>query len=79
MTAFQERFARREDAIARQYDYEDRTVFVADLGPGRDGSIDLLEGTAIVVVGDEQYEFDVPEGEARASMSNGVVTVEVKR
>ncbi|WP_255195741.1 DUF7127 family protein [Halorarius litoreus] len=79
MTAFQERFARREDAIARQYEYEDRVVLVADLGPGRNGSIDLLDGTAIVVVGDDEYEFDLPEGEARASMSNGVVTVEVKR
>lgn len=79
MSAFQERFARRDDAIARRYEYDDRVQFVVDLGPGREGSVDVLEGAAIVVVGDEEYEFEIPVGEARASMSNGVVTVEVSR
>lgn len=79
MSAFQERFARRDDTVARRYDYDDQVVFVADLGPGKEGTVDVLEGTAIVVVGDEQYEFEIPVGQARASMANGVVTVEVSQ
>jgi hypothetical protein len=77
MSAFQERFARRGDTLARRFDYDDLVVFVADLGPGRDGSVDVVGETAIVVVDDEQYEFDLPAGEARGSIVNGVVTVEV--
>jgi hypothetical protein len=77
MSAFQERFARRDDTVARRYDYDDQVVFVADLGPGREGSVDILGDTAIVVVDDEQYEFEIPAGEARGSIANGVVTVEV--
>ncbi|WP_255149397.1 DUF7127 family protein [Halorarius halobius] len=79
MSAFQERFAQNDDAIARRYDYDEVTVLVADFGADRDGSVDLVGETAIVVVGDEEYEFEVPEGVARASMTNGVVTIEVKR
>lgn len=79
MSAFQERFARRDDTIARRYDYDDQILFVADLGPGREGSVDVLDGTVIVVLGDEEYEFEIPAGEARGSIANGVVTVEVDR
>ena len=43
-----------------------------------DGSVDIVDGTAIVVVGDEHYEFEVPAGASRAVMNNGVVTVELE-
>ncbi|WP_435193888.1 DUF7127 family protein [Natronomonas sp. EA1] len=65
------------DVLARRYDYEDTTVFVADLGATDDASVDVVDGTAIIVIGDEQYELELPGGEARASINNGVVTVEV--
>lgn len=79
MVAFQERFARRDDAVARRYEFDDQIVFVADLGPASEGTVDVLDDTAIVVVGDEQYEFELPGGGARTSMNNGVVTIEVDR
>lgn len=79
MVAFQERFARRDDAVARRYEFDDQVVFVADLGPASEGTVDVLGDTAIVVVGDEQYEFELPEEGARTSMNNGVVTIEVDR
>lgn len=79
MDAFQERFARRDDAVARRYEFDDQVVFVADFGAARDGTLDVVGDTAIVVVGDEQYEFELPEGAAHTSMNNGVVTVEVDR
>ena len=43
-----------------------------------DGSADVVDGTAIVVVDGEHHEFDVPTGASRAVMNNGVVTVELE-
>ena len=74
----QQRFADREGAV-RRYEYDDSIVLAADTGPGTDATVDVVDGTAMVVVGDRQYEFDVPEGEAQAFIKNGVVTVEVGR
>lgn len=67
----------QEDVLARRYEYEDGVVLVADLGATDDASVDVVAGTAIVVVGDEQYELALPAGEARASINNGVLTIEV--
>ncbi|AKH97914.1 DUF7127 family protein [Halanaeroarchaeum sulfurireducens] len=72
----------RDEVLYRQYDYGDETVFVADLGAsGMNASVDVIGGTAIVVLdtpeGSEQYEFDVPAGDAHTFISNGVLTVEV--
>lgn len=77
MTQFQQRFASRDDTLARRVDYDDSVLFVVDLGPSRDASVDVVDGSAIVVVDGDEFEFDIPEGEARASMSNGVVTIEI--
>ena len=52
-------------------------MVVADFG-GVDGSVDVVDETAIVVVGDEHYEFEVPTGASRAVMNNGVVTIELE-
>jgi hypothetical protein len=65
--------------VGRRYDYDGRTVLVADFGASAEGSVDLVGDTAIVVVGDDQYEFEVPAGvSARASVNNGVLTIEVE-
>jgi len=69
----------REQGIdGRTVEYDDRTEFVADFGPGVDAAVDVVDGTAIVVVGDDQYEFAVEAG-AEVFMSNGVLTIEVSR
>ncbi|MFC7165479.1 DUF7127 family protein [Halospeciosus flavus] len=72
------------DGLVRRYDYDDVSMVVADTGFPEDAlSVDVVDGTAILVVegedGSEQYELDVPSGEAEAFINNGVVTVEVKR
>lgn len=77
MSEFQRRLERRDDVLARRYDYGDESVFVADIGAAKDGYVDVVDGTLIVVADDEQKEFDLPADEARASMNNGIVTVEV--
>ncbi|MFC5972856.1 hypothetical protein ACFPYI_16080 [Halomarina salina] len=65
------------DGPLRRYDYSDRTVFAADLGAGVEADVDVVDGTVMVVQGDQQYEFDVPAGRSQAFIKNGVVTVEV--
>ena len=65
------------DAVVRRYDYEDETVIVADLGRV-EGTVDVVDGTVIVVADGDQHEFDVPADASRAFMTNGVVTVEVE-
>ena len=67
----------RGDGLVRRYDYEAESLVVADLGPVQ-GTVDLVDGTAIVVADGDQAEFDVPEGASRAFMTNGIVTVEVE-
>ena len=66
------------EAAVRHYEYDDSDVLVADFGPV-EGSVDVADGTAIVVIGTDQHEFDVPGEIDRAAMNNGVVTVEVER
>lgn len=67
-----------EDVGLRRYEYDDDVVLAADLGPEHDASVDVVGDTVIVVVDDEQHELDV-EGDARAFMKNGVLTIEVDR
>jgi hypothetical protein len=65
-----------DDVGLRRYDYGDETVLAADLGPERDAAVDVVDGTAIVVVDGEQYDLEL-DGDARAFIRNGVLTIEV--
>jgi hypothetical protein len=62
----------------RQYDDGDRTEFVADFGPQGRSTADVVGDTVIVVADGEQYEFEL-DRDARAFMTNGVLTIEVNR
>lgn len=67
-----------DDAPVRRFEYDDGTrVLAADLGVAGDASVDVVDGTAIVVAGSDQYDLAVPAGDAQAFIKNGVLTVEV--
>lgn len=67
-----------DDAPVRRFEYDDGTaVLAADLGAVADASVDVVDGTAIVVTESDQYDLTVPAGDARAFIKNGVLTVEV--
>jgi hypothetical protein len=66
------------DAHLRRYEDGEKAVAVADFGPGRDATVDVVDGTAIVIVDDEQYDVDVAAG-AEVFMRNGVLTIEVEQ
>jgi len=69
--------ASAEDGVVRTFDYNDATTYAVDLNDD-DGAVDVLEDTVIVVVGDDEYDVDVPEGtDVQAFIKNGVLTIEV--
>ena len=75
--SLQQQFA-AEGVEWRRYEYDDRVEFVADFGPHGRSSADVVGDTVIVVADGEQYEFDIA-ADARASMTNGVLTIEVSK
>lgn len=72
------------ESLLRRYEYEDRWVVAADLGVDEDDvSVDTVGSTAIVVVdhGDDvsEAELDLPDTADAASVTNGVLTIEVEK
>lgn len=71
------------EVFVRRYEYDDDSVIAIDLGgEAGEASVDVVDGTAIVVIetaeGERQEEFDLPSEEARAFIRNGVLTIEVE-
>lgn len=57
-------------------DYDDEDVIAVDFGPvGDEPTLDVIDGTAIVVVGDSQFEFDVPADAEDVTVNGGVLTI----
>ncbi len=61
----------------RQYDDEEEIVF--DFGPAIDAEVDVVGDTAIVVAGDDQFEFDVPEEATDITTNDGILTIRGRR
>lgn len=71
-----QRLTREEEATYRVVERDDAVEHVVDLGPSAaDAAVDVVDGTAIVVVGDDQYDLDVGE-DAQAFIRNGVLTID---
>ncbi|WP_324758065.1 DUF7127 family protein [Haloarcula sp. GH36] len=66
-----------DETPLRRFEYDDSIVLAADVGAADDASVDVVDGTVIVVAGDEQHEFDVPDKDARAFINHGVLTIEM--
>jgi len=76
-----EQFTRNEGKVARQYEYDGCSVLAVDIGAERESaSVDTVDNTVIVVVENEQYEFELPDGadDAHTFIKNGVLTVEME-
>ncbi|AXR82082.1 DUF7127 family protein [Natrarchaeobaculum sulfurireducens] len=75
-----DQFIRDEGTVARRYRYADESVLAVDFGPTAAASVDVVDGTVIVVVDGEQYDIDLPDGadDAHTFMKNGVLTIEVE-
>ncbi|RQH00276.1 DUF7127 family protein [Natrarchaeobius oligotrophus] len=75
-----DQFTRNAGQPVRRFEYDDRSLLAVDFGPETDASVDLVDDTVIVVLADDQYEFDLPEwaDDAHTFMKNGVLTVELE-
>jgi hypothetical protein len=64
--------------IVRRRDYDDGSVIAVDFGADVDEvAVDIVDGTAIVIVDDDrQVEFELPEGADDVSVNHGVLTIE---
>ncbi|WP_226482884.1 DUF7127 family protein [Natrinema amylolyticum] len=57
-------------------EYEDESVIAVDFGPtGEKPSVDVVGETAIVTVGENQFEFDVPAGASDVTVNDGILTI----
>lgn len=53
---------------------DDESVLTVDFGPtAGDLSVDTVEDTAIVVTGDDQFEFEVPDGVDEVTTNDGML------
>ncbi|MEF8773463.1 MAG: hypothetical protein V5A23_04930 [Halobacteriales archaeon] len=67
---------REEGYPVRAVETGDGVEYVAELGPAAgDAAVDVVDGTVIVVIGDEQYEMPVPGADPEAFIRNGVLTI----
>lgn len=67
----------QQEAIIRKYEYDDATTITVDFGPeASDISVDIVDGTAIVVVDGEQFEFELSDDTDKIAIKNGVLTIE---
>jgi hypothetical protein len=68
--------ANEDEAITISHrDYDDETVIAVDFGADVDAAVDVVGDTAIVVAGDRQFEFDVPDGATEITTNDGMLII----
>jgi hypothetical protein len=65
-----------ENIDVSRFEYEDSVVLAADFGYVDSSSVDVVGDTVIVVADGEQFDIEL-DGDARAFMKNGILTIEV--
>jgi hypothetical protein len=68
----------RDDHVVRTVETADGIQYVVDLGRDSDGTVDVVDETAIVVLDDWQYEIALLDGDAEAFIRNGVLTIDTE-
>ncbi|WP_436346467.1 DUF7127 family protein [Natronorubrum sp. FCH18a] len=66
----------REEITITKREYDGEQVIAVDFGPtGDTPSLDVVDGTAIVVVDGTQLEFDVPADATDVTVNDGILTI----
>ncbi|SEQ78528.1 DUF7127 family protein [Natrinema salaciae] len=66
-----------QDAVVRTFEYDDGSVIAVDFGTSAaEISVDVVGSTAIILAGDEQFEFELPPEASDVTARNGVLTIE---
>ncbi|WP_123533049.1 hypothetical protein [Halosimplex salinum] len=64
-----------DDIAITRRDHDERTIIVVDFGRGVDAQLDVVGDVAIVVAGDRQFEFDVPDDVTDLSVNDGMLQI----
>ncbi|QCS42743.1 hypothetical protein [Natrinema versiforme] len=65
-----------DDVTISNREYEDESIIAVDFGPtGEKPTVDIIDETAIVTVGETQFEFDVPAGASDVTVNDGILTI----
>lgn len=61
-------------------EYDDESIIAVDFEaiPGTP-SVDVVGDTAIVVVGDSQFEFDVPSDASEVTVNDNILTIKAEK
>lgn len=65
----------RDEITIAHREYDGENVVAVDFGPGVDAAVDIVGETAIVVAGDRQFEFEVPEEATEITTNDGVLLI----
>ncbi|GAB3666961.1 DUF7127 family protein [Halopiger thermotolerans] len=66
----------KDDAKITNREYEDEQVIAVDFGPSSgEPTLDIAGDTAIVVVGDDQFEFEIPSDATDVTVNDGILTI----
>ncbi len=67
----------RNGAVVSTFEYADESVIAVDFGHEIDDlAVDVIGETVIVVMDDDQFEFELPPEASDVSARNGVLTIE---
>lgn len=72
-----EAVAGNQEAITiRKQEYDEETVIAVDFGPAAGNpSLDIVDNTAIVVLDNDQFEFEIPSGANEVFINDGILTI----
>lgn len=65
----------REDITISRREYDGENVVAVDFGRGVEAKLDIVGDTAIVVVGDRQFEFEVPREATEVTTNDGMLLI----
>lgn len=65
----------QENVTITQREDEEENTIIVDFGSGVQASLDIVDDTAIVVAGDSQFEFEVPEGADDVTTNDGILII----
>ncbi len=68
-----------DDLTIARREYDDESVVTVDFGRGVEAKLDILGDTAIVVAGDRQFEFEVPDEATEFTTNEGMLVIRAKR
>ena len=68
-----------DDLTIARREYDDESVVTVDFGRGVEAALDVLGDTAIVVAGDRQFEFEVPDEATEFTTNEGMLVIRERR